>query len=318
MQDIIAAIVPIFLLILVGVVIKLFENIRHPVWARMCNTVGFCDDRWSRVLNLFALYVALPALIIHSLAHTSRQQLIGRQMLFTTVVVLVAAALFMFLVTKLLKMRKDLANAYILCGFFGNVAYIGPPFILALLPGTEGSVSVLIAVHVLVAFTVGVAILEHSKHPHIQLDQMLRDVLVNPLILAAIVGLLLLYLKILPPGPIDSALRMLAASASPTVLIAIGLFIARRIRFDKALWHAIAISGIKLIALPLIFVIVGNIMSFKTGFTPSILEAGMPVALANFALAEIYPMDKRIVAKSIIVSTVLSIFTLSALAAFVV
>lgn len=308
------SILPIFILMGVGVVIKLTQNIQHPVWARMCSTFGFCDDRWSEVLNKYALYVALPALLIHSLTHTDKIRLMSRGMLLTNISLLVALLTVLFLVTKIFKIKKELANTYIICGFFGNVAYLGVPFILSLFPNAGGDVSVLVALHVVIAFTLGLYILEHSRHKTIHLETLLRNILMNPLLLASALGLFILYMRVPVPRIIDTALGMLAASSSPTVLIAMGLFLARRIRFDMSLFHALCISGIKLILMPVVFILAAAVLKFENNFETSILQAGMPVALSVFALAEIYPLDKKIAAKAIILSTILSLFTLTGLA----
>jgi predicted permease len=312
------SILPVFFLIGVGLLVKIIENHRHPWMTRFCKYTNHCNDTWSEVLNKFALYVALPALIFGSLIHTDTSLLLSSSMILTNVVLIILFIVLVTILTKAFRIKKNLANAYIMCAFFGNIAYIGPPFINSLIPGIQGTVSILIAIHIIIAFTVGLSILENSKHEHVKLLVVLKSILINPLVLATVVGLFFLYTKIPVPGVIDRAANMLGNSASATVLIAIGLFLAKKIKWDKSMAHAFAISILKLIVMPLIFIGTAIFLRYDSSFSSSILEAGMPVALTNFALAEIYPMDKKIVAKSIIISTILALFTLTGLALFVV
>ena len=319
MSIILNSILPLFLLIALGVVIKLVQNIQHPTAAKICSLTGHCDDKWSEVLNKSALYIALPALILHSLANTPKAELVGRDVMLMNVILLAVFFVTILIIGKISNTKKEIVNTYAFCAFFGNVAYIGLPFILSLRPGAAGATSVLIAVHIAIAFTLGLYVLERSKHKNVELKTIAKRVITNPLIIAVVVGFLFLYSGIRLPDILDTTLKMLGASASPVVLIAIGLFLAKKIKFDWSLAHATIISVLKLAVLPILFILVSKMFSNATNsmaFDLSIIEAGMPVALTNFALAEIYPMDKRIAAKSIIISTILSLFTITILATF--
>lgn len=318
MEAILQAILPVFLLIGIGVLIKIVQQARSTRTQRLLKKIRHEDDQWSTVLNKFALYIALPALILHSLSNTARDDLASKETLLATIVLLVFFALIVLLIVRVIGLRKDVANSYFMCAFFGNVAYIGPPFILSLLPNVGGTISILIALHVGIAFTLGIYVLEVSKYGSCGAKCVAKNVITNPLILSVLTGLLILFFNVQLPVVLDRALAMLGSSASPVVLIAIGLFLAKKIRFDKALAHATIISTLKLVCLPLLFIVTYKLFhqTSPVDFTVSILEAGMPVALTNFALTEMYPMDRRIVAKAIIISTVLALLSLTALSSF--
>ncbi|MBI5728261.1 MAG: hypothetical protein HY984_00740, partial [Candidatus Magasanikbacteria bacterium] len=51
---------------------------------------------------------------------------------------------------------------------------------------------------------------------------------------------------------------------------------------------------------------------FDHTFRVSVIEAAMPLAITPFALAQVYPLDKRIIATTTIISTILSPLTLMA------
>ncbi len=318
MQSIVNSILPVFTLIFLGAILKLIQNLRHPFAVRLCRATGHCDEKWSQVLNKYALYIALPALIINGLANTEKARLISTEIIIITSLILVGFILIIFLLTKLFKLPKELANTYLMGSFFGNIAYIGAPFILSLFPGTAGNISIIIAIHIAVAFSLGIYILEFSKHKHPNFDEIIKGVSTNPLIIAVVFGLLLMFIDNPLPNFINTTLSMLAASASPVVLVAIGMFITGNFYLDKGIIHAFSISALKLIVLPFIFILFANIIGLDGNFDIAILEAGMPVALTNFALAEIYPINKKIMAKTIIISTIASIFSLSLLANFVI
>lgn len=311
MPVVLSAIVPIFLLIALGICIRVvldFKCTHVPLLARRCK---MHNDAWSAVLNKYVLYIALPALLFFSLEHTRVDQLLAPSLLFFNVLLLVAIIGFGVLLTRVLKYKAPMANAYIFCLFFGNVAYIGLPFILSVMPGAAGELSVLVAIHAIVAFTLGLFILEKSIHKHAQPMVLLYRVVKNPLLIAIFVGLMFLLFGWQLPAAIDTAVQMLAQSASPVVLIAIGLFIARKIEIDNAFWHGAVLAGFKLFIMPLAFFLVAILFGVREEFTTSILEAAMPVAITTFALGELYPMHKKVVIDAIIISTIGSLFSLT-------
>ncbi len=51
-------------------------------------------------------------------------------------------------------------------------------------------------------------------------------------------------------------------------------------------------------------------------FAVSVFQAGMPLAVTNFVLAEKYDLDKALIANSIFMTTLLSLFTIPLLINF--
>jgi len=316
MPVILNAILPIFFLICIGELLRFILNKKctlFPVFAKKCRAH---NDTWSIILNKYVIYIALPALLFYSLAHTTKEFLPPLNIVLINIAILIGIILITTLVTKILKLKKELALTYIFCTFFGNVAYIGFPFIFDLYPQTASELSILIAIHVGVAFTLGVFILEYYKSNTVNILHVIKKIITNPLLIAIALGSICFALGITLPHSIDRTIEMIAGSASPVVLIAIGLFMAKKIEFDSDFWHAVTISGIKLVIMPSVFILATLLTKTAGSMIPSIIEAAMPVALTNFALAEIYPMKKKIIADAIIISTWISIISLTVLSSF--
>lgn len=318
MFTILSAIIPIFLLIGLGALIKIIQKSRSSSLQKFFSKIKHQDDAWSSSLNMFALYVALPAVIVNSLANTNLTDIIGQDIILINVIVLSATLLLAWAYTKIFHVDKALANTYIMCLVFGNVAYIGFPFITSVIPNSASDISILVGIHIAIVFSLGIFILELSKNRKVHYNAILRKIVTNPILIAVFVGFLIMLTGLKLPAFLTTTLQMLASSATPIILIAIGLFIARRIKWDKTLMHAIIISSFKLIALPVVLFLIAKSNQLTGPMSVSIFQAGMPVALTNFALAELYPMDKKLVAKSIIISTVFSSITLSILAVAII
>ncbi len=312
MSIILQAVAPIFLLILLGIVVEVLlrdkiEPPKYLVW------LGCAENSWISGLNGFALYIGLPALIFYSLSHTDKSQILSSQIIGLNALILIATIFIVTVIVHTLRLKKDVANAYISAIFFGQVAYLGFPFIESLVQGSTSIVSMHVALHVGIAFTVLLLVLEYQKSGRPNTFLILKNLFKNPLLLSVLLGIIWLVYA-LPINPIvDKALAMLAGSASPVVLIAIGMFMGRKIHFDKTFNHAVVIAVMKIVALPLAFLFLGRLSGASEVYNISIVLAGMPVALTCFALSEIYDINKKIISNAIVISTLGSVFTLTAL-----
>ena len=162
--------------------------------------IGFACGKWRRIpdaglawMNVFILYVALPALFFRILSRTPLEQL--AQIDFVTATVLASASAFTgaYIVGLILR-RGNLGEATIaaVAGGFGNVGYMGPGLSLAAI-GPEASVPValIFSFDALLIFTL-VPLLMAFSGSSTGLGRALRDVarsiFLNPLLIAAALG----------------------------------------------------------------------------------------------------------------------------------
>lgn len=295
MVELLTSVAPIFILIALGAVLKLIK---------------LASNKWIAVLNSLAFYVAFPALIFTSLANIQIGGGDNYSVFIWNSVLLVVTMLFTYLITWLFKLKQKVRNCYLIAIALGNVAYLGFPFITSVVEGSAGMVSIVLASYIAVVFIIGIWILESSAHPYAGVWEIIKNILKNPLLISVVLGLIFAQFSLKLPVVIDTSIKMLASAASPVVLVALGIFIARKIEWNMQLVHSLAITVIKLLVLPLLFFLFGIYVIKDINFIVPVLEAGMPVAITIFALSQIYPLDKKVVVYSIVISTVLSVITL--------
>ncbi len=294
-MELITAIAPIFILIALGVLLRIIK---------------LADDKWVKVLNNLAFYVAFPALIFNSLASLQIGGGESYAIFIWNSVLLVLTMLLTYLITWLLKLRKKIRNCYLIAVLFGNTAYLGFPYITSFIEGSGGMISIVIASYIAVVLIIGIWILEVSAHEYAGAWEISKHILRNPLLISVVLGLVFAQFSLKLPIVFDTSIKMLATSASPIVLVALGIFIAKKVEWNKQLAHSLAITVVKLLVLPLLFFLFGLYALKDINFIIPVLEAGMPVAITTFALAQIYPLDKKVVVYSIAISTILSVITL--------
>jgi len=291
MLPIFNALAPLVLLSIVGVILKL----------------KVANNSWVDILNGVALYAFFPALILRGISQINLQNGNDFKFILINLCLLIAIIAALFGGAKAFGLSKKLVNTYTTAVFFANIGYLGFPIITSLYKGSEAIVSIHIAIYTFLLFSIVLSILEYSKDGALD-RKLFLNILKNPLILATLISLILVILNIKLPFVVNKAINLLANGATPTVLIALGIFLATKLPKISYI-HLGILTALKLIVMPLIFLFVYQYYnSFE--FKISVLEAAMPVAITPFVLANIYNLDKNLIAGAIVVSSILSLITL--------
>jgi predicted permease len=137
----------------------------------------------------------------------------------------------------------------------------------------------------------------------------------NPVMAAALAGVALALLDLALPEPLDRAVGMAAASGSPVGLVALGAALGLRETEGQAApsWGPVTLAAIgKLVAFPLL-------AWFAIGLTPAppafragaTLLAAAPTAVNVFIQTRAYSVFPRGAARTVALTTALSLFTLA-------
>tara|TARA_B100000809_G_scaffold214690_1_gene219602 strand:- start:117 stop:737 length:621 start_codon:yes stop_codon:yes gene_type:complete len=198
-----------------------------------------------------------------------------------------------------------------LCLIFNNIAFLGIP-ILQRLYGTQTTeeTGIIASIYLFWVFTLGVIYLELSHDKKINMANLLKSLLKNPLLLAIIFSVLFQILNIKLPLVISDSIDLLAQSVTPIVLLSIGIFTGT-ISFAKStqLQPVLYFTILTLVLSPTILYLVS--LNTSINLELSIMEAAMPVAVAPFAMADSFNLNKEFIAQLIVFSTLCSAISLS-------
>ncbi|MBI5022870.1 MAG: AEC family transporter [Candidatus Magasanikbacteria bacterium] len=301
MSQIFSIIAPLFLIIFVSAALQRWLKI---------------GENWSQVLNDLALKIGLPVLIFSALAQTSFSFFEQSSLIISNSIFIIATFIFAFLLGKILRLENKMFRTFFLCLIFGNTAYLGIPVLIQIL-GEKilSSASLIVAIYLFWLFTIGIGFLEFNDKQKRKRDifkTIFVDLVKNPLLIGVVLGILVASFKIILPAVLTKSLDMITASVTPTVLIVIGLFIGKS-RIGKVMdWvPALLFSLATLIFLPAAFYFGVKFLGFSpSAFLPSIIQAAMPLAITPFALADKFGLHKEFIARSIVLSTILSVISL--------
>lgn len=300
MIEILTVIAPLFLIIFATALLQKFKNI---------------GEDWSQVLNEFALKIGLPVLIFSALSKASFSFYEQSGLLLANTLFVLGSFFLAFVFGKVSRLKKPMFKTLFICLSFGNVAYLGIP-VLEQISGESvlPVASLIVAVYLFWMFTVGLGFLDYEleKKKRTALINILKNLVKNPLLIAVVLGIAMAILNLTLPGIVLKSLDMITASVTPTVLIVIGLFIGKsKIGKVKDWIPVFFFSLATLVILPAAFYFGVQLFGYTpSDFDTSIIQAGMPLAITPFALADKFQLHKEFIARSIVLSTVLSVVSL--------
>lgn len=158
---------------------------------------------------------------------------------------------------------------------------------------------------------------ENGKMQPVFTKESIKKLMLHPCIVAVFIGLLIMGFQIPLPDCLNKSIAFMSKCTIPISMIVIGCILSEcKVNqiFDKATFY---FTFIRLIAFPLlVFVILKFLKADPLIIGVSTLLTGMPAGTTTAILADKYGCDAVFGARIIFVSTLLSIFTIPILCAF--
>jgi predicted permease len=272
--------------------------------------IKIANQNWLKPISDFSLYIGFPALIFANLTNNTLDfNLVSHS--FQLVSFLLLGMLILILIgLKFFKSSQNKKATYIICFLFGNAAFLGIPIITTLAPELTKIASVNAAIMLFWVFSLGLIIVEYLTLNKPQIKQITINLFKNPLLLSVIFGLGFNYLQIPIPKVINQPLHMLSQTVSPMIMLLIGIFIALNPPESVTELKSVAIfSLLKLLIFPVLGILCFNYFKIENSFS-QLTQFAMPAAITPFAMAERYKLDLEFICNSIILSTIISLFSL--------
>jgi predicted permease len=286
-----------------------------------CRRRGVLGPNSASELNRFVVWLALPALLFDTMAHATWHQLY--QPAFVASFSIACVAVFALILALRLRNRRHLADASVdaIAASYPNTGYIGFP--LGVIAFGEASLTPTTIATILVAcvlFAVAIVLIEiglqTERTPHKLGLKVLRSLARNPLIVSPLAGVAIASLHVALPASAETFLKLLAGAASPCALVSLGLFLAEKRASDAGAGRiSLLLTAVKLIGQP---ALTWWLAARVFGLAPALVEmavvlAALPTGTGPFMLAEFYRREAHVTSRTILLSTVGSVITLSLL-----
>ncbi|MEM6342125.1 MAG: AEC family transporter [Pseudomonadota bacterium] len=281
----------------------------------------FFTPEATAYLTRFVFYFALSAMLFRFSANLDFAQVWDLQLIWAYLLGTGATWWIAILVgrTRLQSMSVTAIEAQ--CAAIGNVGFLGVPMLTLLLGSAAiGPIMLALAVDLIVFSSLIVILITASREGGLRLRLMWEipiGLAKNPMIVSISSGLIWSSAGLPIPQPLDEFLLLLGAAATPGALFAIGASLADKSaeRLSLALW----LSTCKLLIHPALVAVavlyIFDVDPFAAGVV--IAAAAMPVAGNVYILAQHYGIAPQRASAAILVSTMISVVTLTAVIAWV-
>lgn len=265
-------------------------------------------------ISAILVYVCSPCMIISSFLEIERSwHNFGRIMLFFLVALVIQTLLTFLLYTLFHKKFEDVKYRMLTVSFgLGNAGFFGIPIIKALLPGYP-EVACFACVYIvgmnMLTFTIGAYCLTGDKK-----RMALNKAFLNPSFISLIIAIILYALNVqsIMPEKLVDALSLLSRTTTPICMIILGIRLAS-VSFKKLFSriYVYIICLCKLLIFPFACLLIVYFLPFDNIFKASMfILGGTPCAAVMLNIAEMYNGETELAANCVLLSTLLSIFTI--------
>ena len=300
MMNIVSTIIPIFVIIIIG-------------W--MARVYGFIRAEFIEPANRLVFYLAIPAMVFRSISKTSLHSQFDGMVLMLTMLAVCAVLGIAWILGSIARVHRRQRGTFIQNSFHGNLGYIGLAVTFYYL-GREGFVraSILAGFMMILQNLLGVFVLQiySGNNPSRQSRWTVAiKVLGNPIILAALAGILVSVTAVPVPRVFGRCLDILSDLALPLALLIIGASLS----FDmlrSRLTAVFSTAMMKLILLPGIGYMLYRLCNVvPEAYLPGIILLASPTATVTYVMAKEMKGDSEFAVAAISLHTLLSAITFS-------
>jgi malonate transporter len=303
MSAIIDAALPVFAIILAGF---------------LCGRGRLLGEQSSEAINRFVYLVALPVMLFHVLATAEPAEVLNGPYIlaYGGAQAALFAATWLTMRFAVKKPTPD-ASVFALGSIFGNTGYVGIP-LAGVAFGEVGTQAAAVAtVFQSAVFLPLTAVMIDASRTGGQARLIARTVATNPILLASLAGVAWSFTGLGLPGPVDTFGRLLGGAAGPSALFALGLVLsAIRLRSAGPLpWANVAV---KLFVHPAVTVVAVFVLVpvHSDWAVVAILMAALPAGANLFVIARQSDTAVEMASAATLIGTVVSVFSVSALIAY--
>ncbi|WP_195987798.1 AEC family transporter [Clostridium sp. D53t1_180928_C8] len=269
----------------------------------------------NKGLTNILLEISLPCLVVSSFIFDMNDDLksnIIKCFIYSPIsliITMIVSYIALYPIKSDKKIIMQFANVFSNCGF------VGFPIIYSIF-GNEGIIyaSIFNMFFTIAVWTYGVMLFNGN------IDKKdLKKVLLNPSIIAVIIGLIIMIFKINIPDVLYSTLELVGGLTSPLSMIIIGVILGNANILKYLKDYTIYYSGLlKLILLPCILILVSRIINDTSMVSKTlIIITAMPAAAMTSILAENFDKEKEYSAVIVFITTLIFLVTFPMLLKFI-
>ena len=289
-----------------------------------CGRMGLFRSGQDRTLIDYVFYIALPLNLFLSCYHSSWRIFNLSYLLSYSIAMILMITLSYILSQKLLKPGKSASIINSLSATQVDGAYFTIPLFLLVFKSNSLAIPLMLIQNT-IFFTISLLLLQMSyknKSPsqeknyfYFTINQIIHIITHNPIISLSLLGLIASTLPIKIPTTILHTAEFIGNSASAVALFSLGLtcsFYLNGFKRKDQIYPLFCLSFLKLVLLPFISLIIGKAFHLEHNLLLAlVLLTASPAATHTYIIAKKYDTDVDIATFNVVLTTMLSFFSIN-------
>ncbi|WP_294581919.1 AEC family transporter [uncultured Thomasclavelia sp.] len=269
------------------------------------------NDEINSKLNYIVISITTPAMIFSSVCTTTIDD--KNMVIYTLIVataVYIALPIISFLLVKIMRIPMRQKGLYMFMTIFSNIGFMGFPIMKALFGNDAVFYTALFNILFnLEVFTLGVILINYGNNVRMKLDP---KNLLSPGVVSSIIAVFIYFLEIPIPGVLANCFEMVGDMTTPLAMMIIGATLAnielKSLFTELRLYY---FTVVKQVILPIVvFPIIAFFIRDPLIQGITLVNIAMPVGNSAVLFAKQYGGDVELAAKSIFITTLVSVFTI--------
>ena len=306
------------MLAVLSIALPVFGLILIGGWA---GKLRFLGRDATGALNMFVVYLSLPAVMFQAMAHIPPAQLNSPGLVAAFCLGIAVPGLIALVWARRRGTKPGNAAMQALSATFCNTGYMGIPLCRmafgddSLVPGV-----ICMVITACPQFALAIALVEMDRpgQAPLRIAAKVGTALIrNPLLISPVAGLIVSAAGLPLPLVLERFLTILGGAATPCALVATGMMVAETTeRFRPLLVGRLVV--LKLLVQPAVaWVVAYRLVDLPPAWAGTVvLMSALPTGASAFILAKLYGREVASTSGTVLVSTVLSFVTLSVLLAW--
>lgn len=272
-------------------------------------------EEYVNLTNKVSFKIFLPIMLLVSIISQQGNVTYELGILAFSALAIVVIVVFYMIVIPIFEKDNPKRGSIVQAMFRSNVLLYGIPIIYNMYGGADLAPVVMVTL-VLTIFNNIVTVIVFSYFSNSNrnwaqiIKKMVRDIVINPPIIAAAIGIAVISFDIRVPFLINQTLNSLSAVAAPIALLALGgSFQVSQVR--RNLKSLIPITAARMIMHPLLVGIAAVFVGFRgPELAALVITFASPTAVSSLALAQAMGGDGEIAGQIIVSTTMVSCFSI--------
>lgn len=295
------------LILSLNVVLPLFLTMALGYFLKL---IGMFDKKLLDSMNNLVFKAFLPVLLFNNIYKTNLEGALNVKLLSFAFLAVICIFLIVTFLVPLMEKDNRKRGVMIQGMFRSNFVIFGLTVASAMYDeNTVGIIAILVGIIIPTFNILAVVCLEMFRGGKLNVKQLIKGVITNPLIIASVIGIAFLYLRIKLPTAVENSVNDIAKIATPLSLILLGGSFAFK-DVKKYLKPMIIIVIGRLVVVPGIVIPISVLAGFRNiDLLGLLLIFASPTAVSSFTMAQKMDGDSDLAAQIVVFTSAFSVIS---------